>query len=102
MIRLSVRLAKIMIAWHMKGHGYSKDQRARLISKIGDGHIWEIIKKYGPIVLSIFVKYILPLLLALEQPHDAPIPNYALEEEEETLIGTGISFPDDEEETEVE
>lgn len=102
MQRLSVRMGKVMIAFHMRGHGYDADQRKRLINKIGDGRIWEIIKKYGPIVLAIFVKYILPFLLALELPKLPPIENYWLDDGEDMLHATEIPGDDSKDETELE
>jgi len=80
---LRLRLAKARIAWHMQGHGFDDEQQERLMGRLGDGKILEIIKKYGPIVFQIFIKYILPFLLLLEQPKNPPIFNYQISETED-------------------
>lgn len=84
--KIALKMAKIAIVWHMKGHGYTQEQRVALIGKIGDGKIWEIIKKYGPIILEVFLKYILPLLLVMEEPKGPMLKEYHLQEDEEHLL----------------
>lgn len=72
MIKPLIQANRLLVAFHMRRHGYTRAQTQRLMGRLGDGKIWEIIKKYGPIVLMVFIKYILPLLLALEQPEGQP------------------------------
>ena len=80
---LALRMARAMIAFHMRGHGYTKEQRTRLLKGIDWNNVWEIVKKWGPILLQVFVKYILPLLLMLEAPQGQPIKDYWLHEDED-------------------
>lgn len=101
MHRLAVRTNKVLIGIHMQNYGYSAEQRKRLISKLGDGKIWNIIKTYGPILLSIFIKYILPLLLAAEEPKEKAA-NFYLESDEEQFFAQEIPGSDDKDETDLE
>jgi hypothetical protein len=82
----------------MKAQGYTAEQRERLMGKLGDGKIWNIIKTYGPIVLQIFIKYILPLLLALEQPQGTPDNTFDMDEMEQFMMSAEIPDVDDDDE----
>ena len=99
---LALRMARIAIAWHMKGHGYTREQRQRLLGQINWSKVWEVIKTYGPIILSVFVKYILPLLLALEQPQGEPIKDYWLHEDEEMEHAAEANFNPNQDTTDLE
>lgn len=65
-------MAKLAIRHHMRGHGFTEEQCQQLMGKLD----WEKIKKYTIITFKIFIKYILPLLLMLEQPKGQPTPGY--------------------------
>lgn len=99
---LALRMARVAIAWHMWGHGYTREQRSRLLGQINWTKIWDIVKTYGPIILSVFVKYILPLLLMLEAPKDPPIKDYWLQEDEEMEHAAECNFDPNKEPTELE
>jgi hypothetical protein len=101
MHRLAVRSNKLLILSHMARYGYSSEQRVRLITKLKAGQIWDIIKKYGPILFKLFIKYILPLLLVFEPPQ-LPMMSEYIDETEEELAAVQISGADHKDDTELE
>jgi hypothetical protein len=101
MMRPLLQANRLLIAIHMRRHGFSRAQTSRLVGRLGDGKIWEVIKKYGPIIFMVFIKYILPLLLVLEQPEGEPDANFELGDEmafmaldqEELVISINDNIP---------
>jgi hypothetical protein len=65
------KLFRFAMRTHLRHHGYSSEQAARMVGQIGDGKILAWIQKWGPTILKILLM-ILPLFLAAEPPHGQP------------------------------
>lgn len=57
-----------------RARGYSRDQAKRLVGKLRDGPLLELLRKYGPTVLAV-LRVLIPLILLFveEPPEDTPV-----------------------------